>query len=571
MQKMQFIERQQLNIKLRPWQVEAHKKAIDWLSNKKQDRHFLINAAPGAGKTLAACAIAKTLLDSEEISRVIVIAPRTQVVSQWADDFTRVTGRHMGKVTARDGEIEKLDMDICATWSAVQGLFPELQAVCRSSRVLVICDEHHHAAVEAAWGASADGAFENAKYVLVLTGTPIRSDGSESVWLAYDDKGAISHPEEGTYTLTYGQSVDLGYCRPITFHKHQGRFTVDLGGEKINVSGDMETDLPKNLSRIPGLQTALDFYKLAKTPQYMPGTEEPLMTGYQASMLESGIEKLNQLRLVMPEAGGLVIAPTIEVAEFMADILEKLDGERPLIVHSQLANPEDKIKQYRNTNRRWLVSVAMVSEGVDIKRLRVLVYLPNALTELAFRQAMGRVVRTASYEDISRAYVVMPAFKTFEKYAKRVEEEMSVAYRKDPGPPKEKVCPKCGEYHPLSAKECDCGYEFPVGPVNQKIKKCVSCGSLNPISSTHCHACGNQFSSEFELTLDEALRVGAIVRGMELDENEVRASEEVSKELKKLILRSGDQHLVQILRTIPEESYSRLEKMFDQARFQRVY
>ena len=555
-----------MNIKLRPWQLEAHKKAMDWLVNNSKDRHFLINAAPGSGKTLAACAIAKTMIDNEEINRVIVIAPRTQVVTQWADDFTRVTGRHMGKVTAKDGEIDKLDMDVCATWSAVQGLWPELQAVCQSSKVLVICDEHHHAAVEAAWGESAGSAFENARYVLVLTGTPIRSDGAESVWLAYDDSGAISHPEEGTYTLTYGQAVEWGYCRPITFHKHQGKFTVDLEGEEIKVSGHSELKLSKNLQRIPGLQTALDFYRLAKTPQYIPGTTKPLMVGYQASMLESGIEKLNQLRLSMPEAGGLVIAPNIEVAEFMAEILEQLDGEKPLIVHSQLANSEDKIKQFRITNRKWLVSVAMVSEGVDIRRLRVLIYLPNSLTELAFRQAMGRVVRTASYEDFSRAYVVMPAFKTFEIYAKRVEDEMSPDKRIDPGPPKEKVCPRCGETHALSASDCECGYEFPKGPENQQVKKCISCGALNLRSAESCHACGKKFSAEFTLTLEEALRVGAIVRGMELDETEVQGSEYLAPELKSLLLKSGDEFFIRLLKTMPEESYSRLGKIFDQAR-----
>ncbi len=555
-----------MNIKLRPWQVEAHQKAMDWLVRGKKDRHFLINAAPGAGKTLAACAIAKTLIDSEEIERVIVIAPRTQVVTQWAEDFTRVTGRHMGKVTAKDGELGDLGMDVCATWSAIQGLWPELQSVCKSSKVLVICDEHHHAAVEAAWGESAGGAFESAKYVLVLTGTPIRSDGAESVWLAYDDNGAISHPEGGTYTLTYGDAVELGYCRPITFHKHQGKFTVDLGGEEIKVSGDAEPSLPKALARIPGLQTALDFYKLAKTPQYVPGTNKPLMTGYQASMIESGIEKLNQLRLTMPEAGGLVIAPNIEVAEFMASLLEALDGEKPLIVHSQLANPEDKIKQFRNTTRKWLVSVAMVSEGVDIRRLRVLIYLPNALTELAFRQAMGRVVRTADYDDYSRAYVVMPAFKTFEMYAKRVEEEMSPAHRVDPGSPKEKVCPQCGEKHPLSTAECSCGYEFPKGPEDKQVKKCLSCGAFNLRHAENCHACGESFSAEFTLTLEEALRVGAIVRGMELDEGEVQGSEEMAPELQRLILKSGDQHLIRFLKTVPEESYSRLGRMLDEVR-----
>jgi hypothetical protein len=68
--------------------------------------------------------------------------------------------------------------------------------------------EHHHAAVQAVWGTSAGGAFAEATFALVLTGTPIRSDGERSVWLAYDDAGTIDHPEEGTYTLTYGETFE---------------------------------------------------------------------------------------------------------------------------------------------------------------------------------------------------------------------------------------------------------------------------------------------------------------------------------------------------------------------------
>ena len=65
----------------------------------------------------------------------------------------------------------------------------------------------------------------------------------------------------------------------------------------------------------------------------------------------------------------------------------------------------------------------MISEGVDIKRLRVLIYLPNALTELAFRQAIGRVVRTMGPDDDTRAYVIMPSTELLESYARRVEQE----------------------------------------------------------------------------------------------------------------------------------------------------
>jgi superfamily II DNA or RNA helicase len=550
-----------MNLKLRPWQTEALQKAIQWLVHGRTDRHFLINAAPGAGKTLCSCAIAQTLIELDEIDRVIVIAPRSEVVNQWADDFRNVTGRHMGKVTARDGDIDSLGIDICATWSAVQGLLPELQEVCRSSRTLVICDEHHHAAIEAVWGDSAGGAFSDAAFVLVLTGTPIRSDGAQSVWLAYDDAGAISHPTAGTYTLTYGSAVDLGYCRPVTFHRHEGKFTVDLdGGSVVHVSGRNKAQLPKELARITGLQAALDFYRLAKTPQYAPGTTSPLTSGYQATMVEWGSQKLDELRHRMPNAGGLVIAPTIEVADYMVQLIEMIEGERPILVHSQTPTPESKIKAFRNTDKRWLVSVAMVSEGVDIKRLRVLIYLPSATTELAFRQAIGRVVRTAGPDDDTRAYVVMPSLETFEAYARRVEEEMSPSARISNQQIKTKKCAACSEECGLGESSCHhCGHEFPNGP--QRLKNCYDCDALNPVTVTCCHACGKSFSQSFKLTLDEALRAGAIVRGMDIAEEEVQVAEKMAPNVRSLILKSGDERLVSILRTLPDESWGRLRSI----------
>jgi superfamily II DNA or RNA helicase len=561
MRYLQFEEGKSMNLKLRPWQQDAMQKAVQWLVKDRTDRHFLINAAPGAGKTRASCAIAHTLLELGEIDRVVVIAPRSEVVNQWSDDFRNVTGRHMGKVTAGDGDIGAMGIDVCATWSAVQGLLPELQAVCRGSKTLVICDEHHHAAVEAAWGNSVDGAFADAKFVLVLTGTPIRSDGAQSVWLAYDDAGAIDHPEGGTYTLTYGTAVDLGYCRPVTFHRHEGKFTVDLdGGHAVYVSGHTKASLPKELARIAGLQAALDFYRLARTPQYQPGTSTPLLSGYQATMIEWGIQKLSELRHRMPNAGGLVITPSIEMAEYMVELIELIEGERPMLVHSQMPSPDAKIKAFRNTDKRWLVSVAMVSEGVDIKRLRVLLYLPNAMTELAFRQAIGRVVRTSGPDDDTRAYVVMPSFETFEVYARRVEDEMSPSVRKGVDEPKTKRCAACGEECELGDATCPhCGYAFPKGP--QRVKRCQDCGALNPVTAASCHACGKSFSQAFTLTLDEALRTGAIVRGMDIEESEVQVAEQMVSNVRNLILKSGDDRLVKILRTLPDESWGRLKNI----------
>jgi superfamily II DNA or RNA helicase len=551
-----------MNIKLRDWQEKALNKSMKWLVNERSDKHFLINAAPGAGKTIASCAIAQKLLEIGEIDRVIVIAPRSEIVNQWAKDHTFVTDRHMAKVTGADGEISELSLDICATWSAIQSLLPELQAICRSSKTLVICDEHHHAAVEAAWGEGADGAFRDAKFVLVLTGTPIRSDGANSIWLAHDNAGAISHPDEGTFTLTYGEAVDLGYCRPVTFHRHEGRFTVDLDGENIKVTGKQKAALSENLKRIPGLQKALDFYRLARQPQFEKDNLTPLLSGFQATMIESGSEKLDDLRLRMPSAGGLIIAPNIDMAKYMVALLEKIEGERPMLVHSQMPNPNSKIDAFRETNKRWLVSVAMVSEGVDIKRLRVLLYLPNAMTELAFRQAIGRVVRTMGNDDDTRAYVVMPSFETFENYARRVEEEMSPKARNASYQEKFKRCGECGQKCSLGAADCPvCDTAFP--SIAERLKPCTQCGAINPKAAKDCHQCGKSFSHDIKITLEEALRDGAIARGIDINEEEVREAEDLAPLVRNRILGSGDHRLIKIIQTLPDESWARLRNIFE--------
>jgi superfamily II DNA or RNA helicase len=83
-------------------------------------------------------------------------------------------------------------------------------------------------------------------------------------------------------------------------------------------------------------------------------------------MVDAAPHQLTDLRNRMPEAGGLVIAPSIELAEYFVDLIEKLEGERPFLVHSKMQNPENKIDAFRKSTSRWLVSVAMVSEGVDI-------------------------------------------------------------------------------------------------------------------------------------------------------------------------------------------------------------
>ena len=547
-------------IHLRPWQSEAIKKALDWLVVKQTDSRFLLNVAPGAGKTICACVIAKELIKQNEIERVVVIAPRREVVNQWGKEFHNVTGRYMSKADGED--ISGSGTDICATWHAIENLQDGFQSLCRKHETLVICDEYHHAAIDAAWGTGANKSFENAKYRILLSGTPIRTDGAQTV--AHNDKGEeVKIDKGGTYSLTYGEAVNLKYCRPATFHRHEGIFNVVLPDEaKITVSSQSTDSLPDGYGRIEGLKEAVNFYKLACTAKYTDDAELPDIHSYQATMLQAGQAKLDEARQILHNAGGLVIACNIKMAEYMKKLLEMM-GENPLIVHSETRNPDDKIAQFKNTDTRWIVSVGMISEGVDIPRLRVLVYLPYSQTELTFRQSMGRIVRTFGHEDISHAYVVMPSIATFEDYAFRVEEEMrAVGIQIEMS--NLKVCPQCQHQCDKKATKCDeCGYEFPTAPM--AFKECRQCGMQNVLTAKTCAHCGCEFTQHvpFELTLKDALRDGAIIRGMYIDEDTVQRGEEIEEDFRNRVIASGNPALLHLIHTLPPEAYGVLAAIFE--------
>jgi superfamily II DNA or RNA helicase len=73
----------------------------------------------------------------------------------------------------------------------------------------------------------------------------------------------------------------------------------------------------------------------------------------------------------------------------------------------------------------------MVSEGVDIPRLRVGVYATPARTELFFRQVVGRFVRRTPQPRRQMSYLLMPADPDLKLLAAQVEEERRHALELD--------------------------------------------------------------------------------------------------------------------------------------------
>ena len=237
-------------------------------------------------------------------------------------------------------------------------------------------------------------------------------------------------------------------------------------------------------------------------------------------------------------------------------------------MHSNVGNPEARIDAFRKSEKRWIVSVGMISEGVDIPRLRILLYMPYAKTELVFRQAMGRVVRNFKNGDDTRAYVVLPTHDDFEKFASRVEAEMSPSKKLDLPKATSKVCPVCETENARNSSTCShCEHIFSNKTPPQKT--CGVCEGLNPVSAKECLHCGDSFETAFSVSLREALRVGVIARGMDISEEEAKFGENNADYLRSQILASGDEKLINILGRLPEEAYGRLASIFKETAHNR--
>ena len=516
---------------MREWQ----QKALTLATNKfnEGERAFLINAAPGAGKTFAAIVIAKEMLEAGKIDRVIAIAPRTQVVKQWGSEFTQITGLPMDKYTkAQVEDMEDIHDHMVLTWHAVEGMQDILQEVCRHSSTLVIADEIHHAAISRMWGDSTDVALAAAKHIIVLTGTPNRSDGLMPLWAkACESKGAV-------YEVPYKECVDQGWCVPVTFAIQGGGMDLEMGGHNIRVT-DKGVEIPEGLE---GIVTKADvnqlaFDKLLKV-EMRDSNSLPRLDTAHAEWIREANEKMMEQRereygeFGFPEGATLVIAPTISMAEYFKELIEMIyPEERVWIVTSDKPGATRKIDKFAKSGDKWLVSVNMVSEGVDIPRLRTMLYMANAKTELHFRQAIGRIIRkSGAYgnpaEDNSRGYCLVPSIPEYREFAKRVEEEMG-----EVPPPPEPRCPSCKSegHRPKAGSPCpSCGYE--PKPAEPKTWTCSDwtddgCGTINVGLGKTCRNCGLPRRQPVSLHKTYKQRHGVLARGIEMSEKEALEAE----------------------------------------------
>jgi superfamily II DNA or RNA helicase len=366
-------------IRLRTWQ-HAALNAFDASSGPD----FLAVATPGAGKTTFALTAATRVLGLPPAPRrLVVVAPTAHLKTQWAR-AALAFGLHLDPSWSPTEGALPADMHgIVTTYQQVATAAPVLRSV--AAGAMVILDELHHAGDERAWGAAVRLAFEGSARRLSLSGTPFRSDTRAIPFLRYELEEARPDYEYG-----YGEALAAGrVVRPIFFPRTGGEMEWSAPDGSV-LSASFDDALPGVLAN-QRLRTALS-----------------LEGDWLPSVLASAHERLTDIRRTHPQAGGLVIATDQDHARSIADAMERRFRVRPVVATSDDGQASARIARFADSNAPWLVAVRMVSEGVDIPRLRVGVYATTTTTELFFRQAVGRLVRWTVGVPHQRSYLYIP-------------------------------------------------------------------------------------------------------------------------------------------------------------------
>jgi superfamily II DNA or RNA helicase len=147
-------------------------------------------------------------------------------------------------------------------------------------------------------------------------------------------------------------------------------------------------------------------------------------------ILREADQRLTALRQAgHPNAGGLVIAADSSHARRIAKLLREATGRVPLVVLHTEAGAAAKLAAFTHSREPWIVAVNMVSEGVDIPRLRIGVYATAAKTPLVFRQIVGRFVRTLPGRPLEPSWLYVPADPVLRDHAASIEHELRIGRR----------------------------------------------------------------------------------------------------------------------------------------------
>ncbi|MDA7436660.1 HNH endonuclease [Synechococcus sp. AH-601-B19] len=438
-----------------------------------QKQPFVLDAFPATGKSLSQSVAILHLVMEKLIDFAFICVPTISLRDQFVDDSQKI-GLKLQNCKSGIKFEPGVFHGYVVTYAqlANESTANLINDLCEKYTVMVSADEMHHLADQRSWGTRFLQAFSNTDVRLLTSGTPFRSDQMPMPWVEYDDEGKMIIDEQAghAFRIGYADALEMNYVRRVVFRAWDGLVKFSLTKEGTDQTKSYEHTMKENLEKIYGgifSQAKIDRLKSARRKACVQcDKDRPQGSQYVQQQLLTANKRLDEIRAYGHSyAGGLIICDTIEHAEHVRNLVQKLTGDRAVLVTSEDRHAKGLIKDFKEnktpSRAKWLVAVGMVSEGIDIPHLRVCVYLSTITAPLTWVQVVGRVLRvennlngdqTAEFFQYDDGVGYVPESDPPEetdvrirKYAAQIKNELDELDEARIRTEKPKVCPKCGQ------------------------------------------------------------------------------------------------------------------------------
>jgi superfamily II DNA or RNA helicase len=446
-----------LIMNLRKWQQQAINACLPQFA--KGRKLFVIEACTGSGKSLCSATTALKLLEDGKADLIVVLTPNCGTRVGWKKTFDglRLNGK---RVNVTDNSDFPIDANV---WVSTYAGYSKVEEALHNrpvSGIIAIIDEFHHPADTAEWGNAVDRLIALCEHGIFLSGTPWKREGKIAVLCDqknihgenyYQDDGRI----RADFVYDYAEDLREPRTRgtvPVKF-KFWDSFWRSADGKT--------SELHKDLPSFP----CDEWETIEQWEEWAQKCDKPLGRHLHFDLDSESPGQNETIRRVIDEALTLLsksrgeierscrqrnasvmlcVAKGMKDARRIAEYIQELRPDyRVSVVVSDDNNGAKKLEKIARQCKEnaadkpdVIVSVGMISEGVDIPQIKVVAYLSAILTVLYFIQVVGRAIRRIpigkdQYADTKPsdniAYVVAPAHPKLRYIAHNIEKQVKDA------------------------------------------------------------------------------------------------------------------------------------------------
>lgn len=383
-------------VDLREWQREQHEKFL-----QSANQWFMVVATPGAGKTTAMLNNAAAMKNTRQAHAILVVTPSVSLKEQWKSSAKRNFGFNF--LENFDGYFNDSEFDgVIVTYQQIAMSPQVVRSLFRHRRVVVILDEPHHMGEKNEWGKMAEYALQHMWRGVMGSGTPFRTDKYPIPFVKYDANGRLLID----HRYSYAEGLVDEVVRAIFFRK------IDIDARWMSYDDEIVT-----ASFSDQLTERKASERLNLT--LMPDSE------WMLTVIQQAVADIRHIRThEQTDAGLLIITKDTYHATQIAQVYRTVANLEPTVVSSADDHEGvEAIDRFRESDTECIISVDMVSEGVDIPRLRSLVYATNKATQLFFEQAVGRIVRVQRGYELANGLCYIPSDPRLLAFADQIKHE----------------------------------------------------------------------------------------------------------------------------------------------------